>query len=74
MSYTQEEIPASPKISDKRDKRCDKRATVVDNTCDGRRPVYHTERPPLSAARCVREDECRAGLSATIGIVGRTVN
>ena len=26
----------------------------IDNICDGRQLVYHTDRPPLSAAHCRR--------------------
>jgi len=46
----------------KMDAYCDKldRRRSVDNTCDGRPLVYHTDRPLLSTARFRR-----AGISAT---------
>jgi len=45
-------------VIDKLDRRW---PNYVDNTCDGRRPVYHTERLPLSIQRDTRETRHRAG-------------
>jgi len=56
---------SSTKVDHTSCNKLDRRQSIsVDNTCDGRRLVCYSDRPPLSCARC-REAARRAGSSAT---------